>query len=595
MRWWRVAGLLLLLLGLPLLSYLLPSSAARRPRSADDRVLYRRVQSLEALVARAEKGPLLERADVLVGVHEHLVQDVLSAVLPIDVDVGRGYRLRLESALARFEDGVALVRFDARAARGRLAPFADLRLFAGIDGVTLDPGSGELRGRLTVFAFDVPRLGVGGRARDVERLLGRLGPAGLEALAAWLPAVPIPVVLHRSIPLPEVRGDVVHIPAADVPVRLVVRDVDVVGRRLWVALADAPGSGEGAPAAVAAILQPPGAAREPGAVPLAIASLGCARARPPDEVPDPGELRQRRELALTRLDALVRGEPMLQQALAEPGEVVLALHRPFVEALVARAASTYLRDVRVSLRQRVVRRQGEERRRTPFGTVGIGQWEASVSLDGVAGRVEAGAPEVKLVPGNTISVTIPVRVPTLPASAAVRLAWDSKGLANVVCRDFVVAERVQGVVPALEDEVRGGFVLSMDGPVLVAQPFFVDRTLQLGARVSAESWAAVRAALEGEDRLFRCGIGLKPGQVIDRLRAVVARGFHARLPMSLFDPVRLPARFAPSARIGSRDVAFDVAARAVRVDGQGLWAGVRLHALAAAVAAEAPPAGAGQP
>src|SRR5262245_64931940 len=84
--------------------------------SAEEAVLQRQAQGLEALIRAAEKGPLIPFNQILVIVDQSLVQDLLTAAAPYERTIADKYRIRVENAGVMFEDGFALVRLDGRAA-----------------------------------------------------------------------------------------------------------------------------------------------------------------------------------------------------------------------------------------------------------------------------------------------------------------------------------------------------------------------------------------------------------------------------------------------------------------------------------------------
>ena len=83
---------------------------------------------------------------------------------------------------------------------------------------------------------------------------------------------------------------------------------------------------------------------------------------------------------------------------------------------------------------------------------------------------------------------------------------------------------------------------------LRALPSFDDR-FRIHPVLGAESWAAIRHAIEAQDKIERCGIGLDPDKVMAQLDALVDAGFVVKLPRKLFRPVRLPTRLTPTVSV----------------------------------------------
>ena len=212
--------------------------------SVEETVLAQQTVALQTLVDAAERGALVNFTQVLVVVDQGLVQDVLRAAMPIEGPVG-GFQVRLESAEASFDDGLALVHLSGKATLIESSVSADLRVYGGLEVVNMDPQSGRLRCEVRVFGVEADRanlLGIDGPLRGLTEALSHGG------LAALLRFVEIPVRIDDHLQLPAVDSKRLRIRAADVPIRAQVAEVKVFGGKLWVALAEQPET----PAALAA-------------------------------------------------------------------------------------------------------------------------------------------------------------------------------------------------------------------------------------------------------------------------------------------------------------------------------------------------------
>jgi hypothetical protein len=213
--------------------------------SAEAAIAQRQGLGLRRLLAEAEKGALIKPGDVTVAVDERLVQDLLSAVLPLERVVGGRYRIRLTKASVRFEDGFALVRLGGRATlEGKDEGYAsaDLDVAGGLDVVELDPRTGVLRGQVKIIAVDAQRVAVMGLSapREAQRLVEDLGRERLESFSDLLSALEIPVRVEREIALPAVSGEAgLRIGADVIPLQARIADVESFRGRLWVSIAAA--------------------------------------------------------------------------------------------------------------------------------------------------------------------------------------------------------------------------------------------------------------------------------------------------------------------------------------------------------------------
>jgi hypothetical protein len=204
------------------------------PPSSAELVLARRTQGVRTLIADAERGKLLDFRELLVVVDQHLVQDLITYMTPFEREVGTLYRVRIDNATAEFEDGLALVRLDGRAALRGTETYVDLSVFGGVDILDLDADSGLLRARLTVFAVEVPAVRLAGQDAPARALAKTISRERVEAFADILPSVPIPVRLQHDVTLPAVNTDVVKISETRVPIAATVFQVRVFRGKLWV-------------------------------------------------------------------------------------------------------------------------------------------------------------------------------------------------------------------------------------------------------------------------------------------------------------------------------------------------------------------------
>jgi hypothetical protein len=193
----------------------------------------RRIQGLRELVARGQRGSLVDFSQVLVVVDRTLVQSLLRAATPLSGTVAERYAVRLDSATTEFSDGFALVTLEGGAELVGQQVAADLRLFASLDVVDLERDSGLLRCRVNVFAVEAARANVLGVDEPFRDLVEALTHDGLSAI---LSAIEVPVRVADRITIPEVDTPRLRIAAADVPFEAGVLDVRVFADRLWVAI-----------------------------------------------------------------------------------------------------------------------------------------------------------------------------------------------------------------------------------------------------------------------------------------------------------------------------------------------------------------------
>jgi hypothetical protein len=198
--------------------------------SAEEAILTRQIQAIEAALADSEDRPLVRFDQMLLVVDQGLVQDTLRAVLPLEGDVG-GFHLRLESANAAFGDGLALIRLAGHAGAGDRAMSASLVVYGGLDVVDFSPESRRLRGRISIYGVEVKDASMFGfRERSLTRALTR---GGLDSLLHF---VEVPVRFEDEVTIPSVATPRLHIPEAHLRLNARVALVRVFGSKLWISL-----------------------------------------------------------------------------------------------------------------------------------------------------------------------------------------------------------------------------------------------------------------------------------------------------------------------------------------------------------------------
>jgi hypothetical protein len=82
--------------------------------------------------------------------------------------------------------------------------------------------------------------------------------------------------------------------------------------------------------------------------------------------------------------------------------------------------------------------------------------------------------------------------------------------------------------------------------------------MRIAFDLDARSWDKVRHALQDQDRLTRCSVGIDPDAQVEQLRQLAARGVKVHLPADLIPSFTLPVLFENAYEEG--DVRVDVAA-----------------------------------
>jgi len=214
-------------------------------------VLQREVEGMRELLARLERGEsVLPQGHVVVAIDDVLVQELLKAQLPLEVEADR-YRVWIDDAEVTFRGSPLVTLRGGIALRERPELAGEVRLLGALEGIGVDPRTGTLKAGIAVDHLELlsvaglENLVAGGTLDELARTIR------LE-LEDRLPGITIPVRVQRGIELPAVTDGPVRIEAATMPLDVGVSQVLARQGRLWVAVRVEPG-----PLAKAAAAAPP--------------------------------------------------------------------------------------------------------------------------------------------------------------------------------------------------------------------------------------------------------------------------------------------------------------------------------------------------
>ena len=300
-------------------------------------------------------------------------------------------------------------------------------------------------------------------------------------------------------------------------------------------------------------------------------SSGCHR---PIAAGDPAKIAALRHIydqLHVRFENAAAREPILARAEADPGQIIVAVRSGLLEELAGSVAQRYLDHVTLDLARVKAHSSGEVKKKTFLGSLTIGEWKVAVEINSLMGDLRSGAPKMTLLPPNRVGIRIPIEVRETTGTATLQFSWDSKALANALCRDFTITRVIEGRVLPQVHEVQGAFELRNQGGHLTATPVFPDKKVDLRLDLTAPSWAALERDLEAQNTAGKCGAFIKREQALSFLRGLAARGIGVRIPRSVFRTVTLPAQLSESVLVRERQVALSVSAESLRVEKDMLW------------------------
>lgn len=218
---------------------LLLATAACRPREppeaararAQKDFLQSQIASLEALLAKAERGELVTLEQIAIGVEEKVVRSLLNASLPQEMVVGGRLRLRIDSAIPYFRGNQTALVFRARAsAVNAPAVYATVELGGTLGEFVLKDGRLAARAKILHFAI------VESAAQALSGLAEHAVRAQIPEIEKALPPLQIPVSLEPDIRIQATKMGPVTARAGQLPLQISVAQVLTGNERLWILL-----------------------------------------------------------------------------------------------------------------------------------------------------------------------------------------------------------------------------------------------------------------------------------------------------------------------------------------------------------------------
>jgi hypothetical protein len=207
---------------------------------AREAVLQREVQGLRMLADHLDRGEsVLDPEDVVVGLSEQTVQQMVEAQLPIAVDAG-SLHVTVESAQVGFVGSASVTLAGDFDLKERLGLHGRFRSIGALEQVRVDAASATLHARMVIDHIDLEKVGA------VEAILGRAGLHELadrmrEQIVAKLPDFQIPVSVQQAIEFPAVSDGPLRVAGATLPLDVSVSGVVEGSGTMWIGVRVQPG------------------------------------------------------------------------------------------------------------------------------------------------------------------------------------------------------------------------------------------------------------------------------------------------------------------------------------------------------------------
>ena len=244
--------------------------------------------------------------------------------------------------------------------------------------------------------------------------------------------------------------------------------------------------------------------------------------------------------------------------------VPTALARTLIQNVVA----GFVDSVTLRLSKIGVKKSGKIKK-----VVTIGEYDLAVMIKEVTGRLKTGKPEVAFG-GDTVSVSLPVRVASGSGSANIDFKWDGKNVSGAVCGDMEVHENVGGSVKPSEYPVSGALLLTTTAQQILAAPKFPVIKVNLKIEPSAESWAVVQGILDSKGGV--CGFVVDKVDIKGVLEGLLGKGFNVRLPTEKIKPMAIPVGIAPTMTVRDEPVRIEVKVGHLAITEHMIWLGANV-------------------
>jgi hypothetical protein len=305
---------------------------------------------------------------------------------------------------------------------------------------------------------------------------------------------------------------------------------------------------------------------------LFVAALLASSCRLPRGEATDAERRAEHGRLRREFEGLAAQDPVVTEALAQGGDVLLGARPALVEEVFREVAARYLDKVVLDLPlEKTIHESRELEVGTFLGKVKAGTWTLDVTIHRVQGRLRARPPKVAVAADNRLTLDVPVSLEEAHGTITAHFAWDSSSVASVVCHDFEVTRSLTGEVLSQVYPVSGSLLLIAGPEQVRADPEFPPREFRLQVDLTDKSWAEVRGAVEEQDKVGKCGIAIDPEDLVARIRKRLREGFDVKLPRSLFRPVDFPASVRQEVTVQDRHVDLAVETRGLAVTPVAVW------------------------
>jgi hypothetical protein len=279
-----------------------------------------------------------------------------------------------------------------------------------------------------------------------------------------------------------------------------------------------------------------------------------------------GRLQDRlEELSLGSTGGVLAAAPQQGLVIGVPAEVTLDVARQIMEGYLGSVTLT-LRDLRVS-------KSGDVEAHILLADRTVGSYALEAQILVVRTTLRPGELRVSFG-GQRLGFDVPVATAEARGRVRLKLTWQSKGLADVVCGDVDAVRDLDGrVLPAVYP-MSGSLDVIADAGRLLLRPRLARKAIRIQVEATAQAWRAFDELLAQQGAL--CRGALEKANVKQELAAVLQRGFEVKLPLKLLQDITLPVSVQQSLNLEDGSFMLEVTPAEVVMTAQAIWYGANV-------------------
>jgi hypothetical protein len=233
----------------------------------------------------------------------------------------------------------------------------------------------------------------------------------------------------------------------------------------------------------------------------------------------------------------------------------------------------YLGSVSLTLRDLRVSKRGDVEAHVLFADRTVGSYALEAQILVVRATLRPGDLQVSFEDQH-LGFDVPVATTEGRGRVRLKLAWQSTGLADVVCGDIDATRDLEGrILPAVY-RMSGSFDVVADGGSLLLRPRFAGMSIRIRVEATAQALREFDQLLAEQGAL--CRGALEKADVKQKLAEVLARGFEVKLPVELLQDITLPVSVQQSLELEDGSFTLEVNPAEVVMTSQALWYGTNV-------------------